>query len=50
MGVIQFLEYLHERAATSELAESVAQIFAMRNRMDLVPAEISRTAPRRVAS
>ena len=50
MGVIAFLEYLHEHAATSALAESLTQAFAVRNRMELIPVRIEAPARRRVAS
>lgn len=50
MDVIQFLEYLHERSASSELAESLCEILVLRNRSALVPVEIAPRASRRVAS
>lgn len=50
MGVVQFLEYLHERSATSGLSEALAEILMLRGHAELVPAELVVDARRRVAS
>jgi hypothetical protein len=50
MDVVPFLEYLHERIATSELAESLAQVLVLRNRSNLVPTELAPCVIRQVAS
>ena len=50
MEVIPFLEYLHEHRASRELAEGLAQVFALKSHGELVPAELAVCAPRRVAS
>ena len=45
----QFLDYLHEHAATQLLAEQLAGVLALRGHADLVPA-IATDSRRRVAS
>lgn len=49
MDVVQFLEYLHDRVATTDLADGLAQVFLLRRRNDLVPLELMHCATRRVA-
>jgi hypothetical protein len=50
MEVIPFLEYLHERPTSRELAESLVQVFQLRRRAELIPAGMDQHTPRRVAS
>jgi hypothetical protein len=49
MNLNEFLEYLRSRSATSDLAESLAQVLVRRGRLDLVPIPVRESARRRIA-